>query len=104
MWSRSRVWQLTKDRVPNYRPVYAGKRHEGHYDGVREYGRVRVYEDASLLLYNLLRVERDRITLQRRAALEDNPEVSTQTFNREIKLIDQLLDEVNRTRTECGWV
>lgn len=94
-------------RPPNYKPVNVQKverpQIDARYDGIREYGRIRIYEDASLLLRNLLRVERDRIALQRRTTIESEPGASTQAFNRQIKLVDQLLDELERTRVECGW-
>lgn len=95
-------------RPPNLRPKYVGANEGAYrpgpqYDGVREYGRIRVYEDASLLLDNVLRLERDRIAMQRRTTIETDPTVKTQPFNRQIKLIDQLLDEVERMRDECGW-
>lgn len=86
---------------PNYRPKFVGK--PDKWDGTKEYGRLRIYEDASRALDDILRIERDRLTLQRRQAIEDNPEVSTASYNRQIKLVDQILDELERTRADCGW-
>jgi hypothetical protein len=66
-----------------------------------EYGRIRLYEDQSAYLRTLLKLERDRVTLQRRMHKAD---ISTHPFNRQIHFIDQMLGEVDRMRDEMGWV
>jgi hypothetical protein len=65
-----------------------------------EYGRIRLYEDQSAYLRTLLKLERDRVTLQRRMHKADIP---THPFNRQIHFIDQMLGEVDRMRDEMGW-
>lgn len=66
----------------------------------RTYGRIRLYEDQSAYLRTLLKLERDRVTLQRKMHKQETP---THAFNRQIHFIDQMLSELDRTREEMGW-
>lgn len=68
----------------------------------RPYGRIRLYEDQASYLRTLLKLERDRVTLQRRMHKKEE-DVGTHPFNRQIHFIDQMLDELERTREEMGW-
>lgn len=67
----------------------------------RPYGRIRLYEDQADFLRLVLKLERDRVTLQRR--MHKKEDSGTHPFNRQIHFIDQMLDELERTRNEMGW-
>ena len=66
----------------------------------RPFGRIRLYEDQADFLRTLLKLERDRVTLQRKRHKDDE---GSHPFNRQIHFIDQMLDELERTRKEMGW-
>lgn len=70
-------------------------------EATRPFGRIRLYEDQADFLRTLLKLERDRVTLQRKRHKED--EEGSHPFNRQIHFIDQMLDELERTRKEMGW-
>ena len=65
----------------------------------RPFGRIRLWEQQADYLSWLLKLERDRVTLQRKM----HKEQGTNPFNRQIHFIDQMLEEVERTRQEMGW-
>jgi hypothetical protein len=67
----------------------------------RPFGRIRLFEDQADYLNTILKLERDRVTLQRR--MHKKEAEGTHPFNRQIHFIDQMLDEVERTREEMGW-
>ena len=67
----------------------------------RPYGRIRLFEDQADFLRTLLKLERDRVVLQRR--MHKREEGGTHPYNRQITFIDQMLDEIERTRSEMGW-
>jgi hypothetical protein len=67
----------------------------------RPFGRIRLFEEQADYLNTLLRLERDRVTLQRK--MHKKEEEGSHPFNRQIHFIDQMLGEVERTRSEMGW-
>ena len=66
----------------------------------KPYGRIRLFQDQADYLHTLLKLERDRVTLQRRM---HKKEAGTHPFNRQIHFIDQMLNEVERMSNEMGW-
>jgi hypothetical protein len=65
-----------------------------------EYGRIRLFEHTSDMVLRLLFQERNRLAMARRDRPSGTP---TKPWNHQIEVIDQVIDEVRRMRTEKGW-
>jgi hypothetical protein len=66
-----------------------------------EYGRIRLYNQTSWMLRDLLNRERLRLYIERKEAAKTG--TSLTTWNQDIAKITQILGEVNRLRREKGW-
>lgn len=67
-----------------------------------EYGRIRLYDNTSWILRDLLNRERLRLYIERKEAARQG--ISLTPWNQDIAKITQILGEVNRLRREKRWV
>jgi hypothetical protein len=66
-------------------------------------GRVRVTEESAQLLFAVLRDMRRRGVRERRSALTASDDSFVSEANHQLKLIDWLMEEIERTQVEKGW-
>lgn len=67
-------------------------------------GRIRLTERGSLILMDLLRGRRDDIMPQRRFAIENANTETLNAANEQLREINLLREEIERTQAEMGWI